>query len=115
MLRRGNALCAMGATPAALAFARSVKLPGFVEKNRVIWKNGGSRERFFHVLGWFTVVFLLSATGIVSWLVWNRVLPYGAFFSFTLVASTYGAVQNVVCMVVLISRGCKYCRYEGSF
>ena len=105
----------MGATPAALAFARSVKLPGFVEKNRVIWKNGGSRERFFHVLGWFTVVFLLSATGIVSWLVWNRVLPYEAFFSFTLAATTYGAFHNAVSMAVINAKVWKHYTDEGRF
>jgi hypothetical protein len=105
----------MGATPAAVAFARSVKLPGFIEKNRVIWKYGGSRERFFHVLGWFTVVFLLSAAGLMFWLVWNRLLPYEAFFSFTLAATTYGAFHNAVSMAVVNAKVWKHYTDEGRF
>jgi hypothetical protein len=105
----------MGAAPAAAAFARSVKLPGFIEKNRVIWKNGGPRERFFHALGWFTVIFLLSAATLLAWLVWNRLLPYEAFFSFALAATTYGAFHNAVSMAVINSKVWKHYTDEGRF
>ena len=103
------------ATPAAVAFAKSIKLPGFLEKNRVIWKYGGSRERFFHVLGWFTLVLLLSATGLMFWFVWNRLLPYEAFFSFTLAATTYGAFHNAVSMAVINAKVWKHYTDEGRF
>ena len=105
----------MGAAPAAAAFAESVKLPGFIEKNRVIWKNGGPRERFFHALGWFTVTFLLSAATLLAWLVWNRLLPYEAFFSFALAATTYGAFHNAVSMAVINTKVWKHYADEGRF
>src|SRR3989442_3067202 len=115
MLWRGNGCSEMGAAPAAAAFARSVKLPGFMEKNRVIWKNGGPRERFFHALGWFTVIFLLSAATLLAWLVWNRLLPYEAFFSFALAATTYGAFHNAVSMAVINTKVWKHYTDEGRF
>lgn len=104
----------MSATPAAV-FVKSVKLPGFIEKNRIIWKNGGPRERFFHALGWFTVVFVLSVTGLVFWLVWNRSLPYEAFFSFALAATTYGAFHNAFSMAVITAKVWKHYTDKGYF
>jgi hypothetical protein len=115
MQRQWNAGSAMGASPASTAFARSVKLPGFIGKNRVIWENGGPRERFFHALGWFTVVFLLSAAGLMFWLFWNGLLPYEAFFSFTLAATTYGAFHNAVSMAVMNAKAWKHYTDEGRF
>jgi hypothetical protein len=105
----------MGPTPAAVEFSRTVKFPGFIEKNRVIWKYGGLRERFFHILGWFTVFFLLSAAGLLFWLVWNRLLPYEAFFSFTLAATTYGAFHDAVSMAVINTKAWKHYTDEGRF
>src|SRR2546422_5559526 len=95
----------MGATPAAAAFARGVKLPSFIEKNLVIWKSGGPRERFFHVLGLFTVVFLLSAAGLTVWLVWDGLLPYQAFFSFLLAATTFRAFPKALSLAVINNKG----------
>src|SRR5436189_4907147 len=115
MLRKGNGRSGMAVTPAAAAFARSVKLPGFIEKNRVIWRNGGPRERFFHALGLFTVVFLLSATGMIAWLVRNGLLPYETFFSFALAATTYGAFHNAVSTAVINAKVWKHYADEGRF
>src|SRR5437867_11123307 len=98
----------MGAAPAAAAFARSVKLPDFIEKNRVIWKNGGPRARVFHALGWFTVFFLLSAATLLAWLVWNRLPPYEPSFSFALAATTYGAFHTAVSIAAITAAVSKH-------
>jgi hypothetical protein len=105
----------MGIPRASTAFARSVKLPGFIEKNRIIWKYGGRWERFFHGLGWFTVVFLLSYSGVLFWLFWNGLLPYEAFFSFALAATTYGAFHNAVSMAVVNAKVWRHYADEGRF
>ncbi len=92
-----------------------IKWPRFIEANVVIWRHGGPRARFFHLLGIFTLIFLLSASALMFWGVWNRRFPYEVLFSFVLAATTYGAFHDALSTAVISANVWRRYLDEGRF